>query len=189
MFLNYACHFGASEDDLKSIVDYVIDQRMDDGGFNCERDRWGAKHSSLHSTICVLEGIREYERNGYSYRLGELKAAAAASQEFVLMHQLFKSDRTGEIIHKDFLRLSFPGRWHYDILRALDYFQDAGVPWDERMRPACEVLMIKRRSDGRWPLRAHYPGRFHFEMEKLGQPSRWNTLRALRVIKTYQIDE
>ncbi len=187
MFLNYACYFGTDEDGLRSIVDYVINERMEDGGFNCERTRWGARHSSLHSTICVLEGIQEYARQGYSYRLDELEAAADTSPEFILMHQLYKSDHTGEIIHKDFLRLSFPGRWHYDILRALDYFQDAGVPWDERMRPACEVLLKKRRADGRWPLQANYPGALHFEMEKPGQPSRWNTLRALRVLNHYEM--
>jgi hypothetical protein len=187
MFLNYACYFGAEEDQLKSIVDYVIDERMGDGGFNCERIRGGARHSSLHSTISISEGIHEYERNGYSYRLGELQSAADSSREFILMHQLYKSDHTGEIIHKDFLRLSFPGRWHYDILRALDYFQDAGVPWDERMRPACEVLLKKRRSDGRWPMQARYPGKLHFEMERPGQPSRWNTLRALRVLTHYNL--
>ena len=188
MFLNYACHFGTNVEKLKSIVDYVIDQRMDDGGFNCERDQYGAIHSSLHSTICVLEGIQEYKRNGYTYRLDELKAAAVTSQEFILIHQLYKSDRTGEIIHKDLLRLSFPGRWHYDILRVLDYFQDVGVPWDERMRPACEVLLKKQRSDGRWPLQANYPGKFHIEMERPGKPSRWNTLRVLRVLKHYALD-
>ncbi|MGD8552106.1 MAG: hypothetical protein PVG02_00465, partial [Anaerolineales bacterium] len=95
------------------------------------------------------------------------------------------SDHTGEIIHKNFLRLSFPGRWYYDILRALDYFQDAGVEWDERMSDAIEVLLSKRRSDKRWPLQAKIPGKLHFEMEKAGQPSRWNTLRAIRVLKQY----
>ncbi len=188
MFLNYACYFGADEDQLKSIVDYVIHERMEDGGFNCERNRGGARHSSMHSTISLLEGMLEYERNGYTYRLDELQSAAASSREFILIHQLYKSDRTGEIIHKDFLRLSFPGRWHYDILRALDYFQNAGVPWDERMRPACEALLKKRRTDGCWPLQAGYPGKLHFEMEKPGQPSRWNTLRALRVLKYFGLD-
>ncbi len=187
MLLNYASYFGADEDRLKSIVDYVIDERMEDGGFNCERIRQGARHSSLHSTICVLEGIQEYARQGYTYRLDELNATAETSREFILLHELYMSDHTGEIIHNDFLMLRFPGRWHYNILRALDYFQDAGVSWDERMRPACEVLLKKRRADGRWPLHANYPGALHFEMEKPGQPSRWNTLRALRVLKHYNL--
>jgi hypothetical protein len=187
MFLSYACYFGTDEGRLKSIVDYIIDERMEDGGFNCERIRPGARHSSLHSTICVLEGIREYARQGYSYRLDDLEAAAGTSREFILLHQLYMSDHTGEIINKDFLMLRFPARWHYNILRALDYFQDAGVAWDERMRPACEVLLKKRRADGRWPLQANYTGALHFEMEKPGQPSRWNTLRVLRVLKHFNL--
>jgi hypothetical protein len=185
MFLNYACYFGIDEEMTHSIVDFVIEQHMPDGGFNCRKNRSGARHSSMHSTLSLLEGLWEYERSGYGYRLPELQAASRAAREFLLIHQLFLSDRTGEIIHKDFLRLSFPGRWRYDILRALDYFQDAGIPWDERMAPAHEVLVRKRRADGRWPLQAKIPGQVHFEMEKPGQPSRWNTLRAARVFQAY----
>jgi hypothetical protein len=185
MFLNYACYFRIEPDPLISIIDFVLEQQLPDGGFNCRFNREGARHSSMHSTISLLEGMWEYERCGYTYRVDELASARAAAQEFLLKHRLYKSDHTGEIIHKNFLRLSFPGRWYYDILRALDYFQDAGVEWDERMSDAIEVLLSKRRSDKRWPLQAKIPGKLHFEMEKAGQPSRWNTLRAIRVLKQY----
>lgn len=185
MFLTYACYFGIEADHLNSIIDFILEQQLPDGGFNCQYNRQGARHSSMHSTISLLEGMWEYKRSGYRYRLSELEKAAEQARQFLLMHHLFKSDRTGEIIHKNFLRLSFPGRWYYDILRALDYFQDAGIAWDERMRDAIEVLLDKRRSDGRWPLQAKIPGKVHFEMEKPGKPSRWNTLRALRVLKRY----
>lgn len=188
MFLNYACYFGIEQGMLHSIVDFILEQRMPDGGFNCRKNRSGARHSSMHSTISLLEGIFEYERRGYTYRLEELQDAARASREFLLMHQLYKSDRTGEVIHKDFLRLSFPGRWRYDILRALDHFQDAGIAWDDRMESALGVLLNKRRVDGRWPLQARIPGKIHFEMEQPGKPSRWNTLRALRVLRAYPPD-
>jgi hypothetical protein len=100
---------------------------------------------------------------------------------------LFKSDKTGDIIHIDMLRLSFPSRWKYDILRAFEYFRSAGCEWDERMKPAADILMKKRRKDGRWPLQAKHPGELHFEMEKAGKPSRWNTLRALRVLKAFPL--
>jgi hypothetical protein len=189
MFLNYACYFGIEQDMLHSIVDFILEQRMPDGGFNCEKNRFDVHHSSVHSTISMLEGIFEYERRGYTYRLEELQNAAQTSREFLLMHQLYKSDRTGEVIHKDFLRLSFPGRWRYDILRALDYFRDAGIAWDSRMQSAIEILLKKRRADGRWPLQARIPGKIHLEMEKPGKPSRWNTLRALRVLRTYLQDK
>jgi hypothetical protein len=129
-----------------------------------------------------LEGITEYEQNGYQYRLDELKRAQQLSVEFVLMHQLFLSDKTGEIIHKDFLKLSFPCRWRYDILRALDYFQYSKTKWDPRMDPAIEVLLKKRNKNLTWNVNAHHPGQIHFEMEKAGKPSQWNTLRALRVL-------
>jgi hypothetical protein len=186
MFLNYACHFKAPEKPLESVVDFILSQRMKDGGFNCRRNRSGARHSSLHSTLSVAEGIRSYYRNGYEYRLPELLEAEKSSQEFMLLHQLYISDRTGKIIKKDFLRLTFPGRWKYDILRALDYFQWAEAKYDPRMEPAFQVLLKKRRKDGRWNVQAKYSGQVHFEMEKAGQPSRWNTLRALRVLKHFK---
>ncbi len=188
MFLNIATYFGMPEEYFHSIVDFLIDLRMTDGGFNCRLNRSGARHSSMHSTLSVLEGLTTYEQQGYTYRLAELQAAKHSAVEFLLLHQLFRSDRTGEIIHKDFLRLSFPGRWRFDILRALDFFQAAGLDWDDRLAPAIDVLRKKRNKDGTWNVQAKIPGQVHFDMEKSGQPSRWNTLRALRVLAHFGMD-
>jgi len=185
MFLDYACHFGAPEADLRRIIDYVLTQQMGDGGFNCRRPR-GAHHSSMHSTLSVLEGILSYRQNGYRYRLAELEAVAAGGREFLLMHRLFRSDHTGEIIREDFLKFAFPPRWKYNILRALDYFWRADCPLDPRTTEAIDVVLQKRRSDGRWNVPSPHSGKLHFEMEKAGQPSRWNTLIALRVLGKYR---
>ena len=144
MFLNYASYFGVNEGDLESIIDFVIQEQMPDGGFNCQANRKGAVHSSLHSTISVLEGIFEYVVNGYSYRVTELKKMEKESREFILHHKLFRSDHTGEIIDKRMLMLSYPSRWKYNILRALDYFQFAGIKYDPRMQDAIDVLKKKR---------------------------------------------
>ncbi len=185
MLLNYASYFGMPIDQMRSIVDFLLDEHMADGGFNCQSNQSGAHHSSLHSTLSVLEGIQEYTENGYRYRLDELQKAALAGREFILLHRLYKSDRTGEIIRKNFTQLSFPPRWFYNILRSLDHFRAAGAPWDERMADAFGVLISKRSRDGRWPLQAARAGKVHFQMEHPRQPSRWNTLLALRVLKTY----
>lgn len=188
MMLNVMTFFGAPESDLRSLVDFVLGQRMLDGGFNCRSNRSGARHGSLHTTLSVAEGLHEYRRQGYNYRVEEVLQAEKSAREFMLLHRLFRSDHTGEVIHPSFLMLSFPGRWKYNILRALDYFQDARVARDERMSGAIEVLREKQRSDGTWPLQAKHPGETHFDMEKPGKPSRWNTLRALRVLRTYGTD-
>ncbi len=185
MFLNYACYFSEPQEQLESVVDFMLAQQMEDGGFNCQHNRSGARHSSLHSTLSVLEGILEYSRNCYDYRIEELENVASSSREFILQHRLFKSDHTGEIIHKELLKLSFPPRWKYNILRALDYFRKAEVSWDERMGDALEVLLAKRGADGRWPLQVAHPGAIHFSMEEPRTQSRWNTLMALRVLKAY----
>jgi hypothetical protein len=187
MFLNYACYFKANEEKLKSIIDYLFHQHMHDGGFNCTFNRSGAKHSSLHSTISVLEGILEYKSNGYNYRSNELNEVQKAAQEFILKHQLYISDRTGEIINKRFLAIPYPNRWYYNILRALDYFQYVNHPFDERMQRAIDVLLSKQNKDGTWNVQAKHPGQVHFEMEQAGKPSRWNTLRALRVLKKFNV--
>ena len=185
MFVNYASYFKAEPENLKGAVDFILSQIMPDGGFNCMKIRKGAVHSSLHTTLSVLEGIYEYERNAYTYRLNELKAAEKSAREFILIHQLFKSDKTGKTIHPNFLKFPYPCRWKYDILKALDYFQYSNAPYDERMQPALNFIIQKQSKDGTWKVNAKYPGEIHFEMEKAGKPSRWNTLRALRILKKY----
>jgi len=182
MFLNYASYFGEPEDNLRSIVDFILAQHMRDGGFNCRKNRSGAHHSSMHSTLSVLEGVNEYATNGYRYRLEELQRAADAGREFLLQHRLFRSDRTGLVIRQDFLRLSYPPRWKYNILRALDHFRASGAPWDPRLSDAIGEVVSRQRPDGRWLLAAGHPGEVHFAMEEAGAPSRWNTLLALRVL-------
>ena len=185
MFLDYGCYFKADEAALHSIADFIISEQLPDGGFNCYSNRQGAVHSSLHTTLSILEGIHQYVANGYDYRRLELEQMAAEAREFMLQHRLYLSDRTGEVIDKRFLMLSYPSRWRYDILRALDYFQAAKIEYDPRMQPALEVLMKKRRADGTWPVQAKHPGQVHFDMEQTGEPSRWNTLRALRVLRHF----
>jgi hypothetical protein len=185
MFLNYASYFNTHEKKLHSIVDSILNEIMPDGGFNCRTTRGGAKHSSLHSTLSVLEGFTEFQKAGYSYRKDKIQSAIESSIEFILLHQLFLSDRTGQIINKDFLKFTYPCRWKYDILRAMDYFQYAGIEWDNRMNAALKVLHQKRNKEGAWKVQAAYPGQVHFNMEKAGKPSRWNTLRALRVLNHF----
>lgn len=122
MFLNYASYFKTLEKKLHSIVDCILNEIMPDGGFNCKTTRSGAKHSSLHTTLSVLEGLTEFQKSGFTYRKEELISVKKSSIEFILLHHLFLSDRTGQIINKEFLKLTYPCRWKYDILRAMDFF-------------------------------------------------------------------
>lgn len=186
MLLNFAAYFRISEDKLESIVDSILDEIMEDGGFNCRTTRTGAKHSSLHTTISVLEGFLEFKRAGYDYRLDEIELAETTAREFILKHKLFLSDHTGEIIHKDFLKMPYPWRWKYNITRAMDYFRASDTEWDERMRPAMEEILKRRKSSGLWTCNAAHPGKIHFIMESAGKPSRWNTLICLRVLDKYR---
>jgi hypothetical protein len=150
---------------------------MPDGGWNCRRLA-GATHSSVHTTISVLEGLRQAELLG-RHELGEVQHRG---REFLLMHRLFRSDHTGEIIKPVFTRFAFPPRWHYDVLRSLDYFQAVNAPRDERLEDGIELVRSSQREDGRWDLQNSYKGKTYFELERLGTPSRWNTLRAMRVL-------
>lgn len=188
MFLNYASYFQTTEQKLHRVVDAVLSEIMPDGGFNCRTTRTGARHSSLHSTLSVLEGFTEFIKAGYTYRENEILKAIESSLDFILLHRLFLSDHTGLIVDKKFLQFTYPCRWRYDILRALDYFQHAGVPWDERMHPAIGKVLQKRNKNGTWNNPAAHPGVVHFTMEEAGKPGRWNTLRALRVLKHFGIE-
>jgi hypothetical protein len=189
MFLNYASYFGAQESKMNSIVDFLCSAQMKDGGFNCRINVGYAVHSSLHTTLSVLEGMTGYLKNGYTYRADDFYEIIPQAVEFILMHRLYKSDHTGEIISRAFMTPVYPPRWKYDILRALDYMRYAEIPYDPRMRDALDVIVSKRKKDGRWNSYSNYPGKVHFEMEPAGKPGRWNTLRALRVLKYYDWDE
>lgn len=185
MALGYCAYFGGDADQLATIVDFLLSQRMPDGGFNCQSNRSGARHAALNSTTCVVEGITAYERAGYTHRLGELLEARARSAELLLAHRLFRSHRTGEVIRAEFLRLHYPTRWYYDVLRGLDALREAGARDDQRMADALAVLTQRRRDDGRWVVNRAYPGRTHVQPEPAGKPSRWVTLLAKRVLRTY----
>jgi len=188
MFLNYASYFKTPEKKLHSIIDSILNEIMPDGGFNCRTTRSGAKHSSLHSTISVLEGFTEFQKTGFTYRKKEISDAIKTAVEFILMHRLFLSDHTGQIIDNNFLKLTYPCRWKYDILRAMDYFQYAGIKWDNRMNEALAHLNKKQNKDGTWNVHAAHSGQVHVIMEKAGKPSKWNTLRMLRVKKHFGIE-
>ncbi len=181
MVLSLLAYFQYDDPRVDTIVQHLLDQQMSDGGWNCRRAQ-GATHSSVHTTISVLEGLALYERQGNA-RSRPIRAAQRHGREFLLVHRLFRSHRTGEVIKPVFLRFAFPPRWHYDVLRGLDHFQAVNAPRDARLAEGIGVIEKSRLPDGRWPLQHTFPGKTHFEMERRGAPSRWNTLRALRVLQ------
>ena len=188
MVLSYASRFGAAEDRLAPFVDFLLDDTMPDGGFNCQRARSGAHHSSLHSTTSVLEGFAAYRAAGHGHRAAEVDAQAEAAREFILIHRFYRSDRTGAVINPAFLNFPVSPRWYYNILRGLDHFAAVGAPYDPRMDDALDVLVSKRGKDGRWKANAAKSGERHVDFEKAGKPSRLVTLAALRVLRTYRPD-
>jgi hypothetical protein len=180
MVLSILSYFNYEDARLETIIGYLLERQMPDGGWNCQRPH-GATHASVHTTINVLEGLRQFElQSGREVR--RVRAAQLRGREFLLAHRLFRSHRTGEIIKPQFIRFLFPPRWHYDILRALDYFQAVDAPGDPRLADAIDIVRTSQRKDGRWLLQNSYKGKTYFELERLGAPSRWNTLRALRVL-------
>lgn len=185
MFLNYASYFAAPAPKLETVVDFLLSVQLADGGFNCQINRRKVTHSSLHSTLSVLEGFQAYQTAGYIYRLDEVATQATQARAFILLHKLYKSDHTGRVINKDFLTLPSPPRWRYNILRALDHFRLAGSLYTPAMDDALEALETLKQKDGLWPRAAKLQGAVFFDMEPPRTASRWNTLAALRVQKTY----
>ncbi len=175
-----ASYFGQ---DVERIISLLLAEQLEDGGWNCEAER-GSTRSSLNTTICVLEALLEYERAGGS-RTG-VQEARLRGQEYLLERRLLRRQSTGEVINPDWLRFSFPTWWHYDVLRGLEYLRRAGVMPDERVAEAVELVASKRDGDGRWLLEKQHPGTMAVDLDELeGKPSRWNTLRALRVLDWY----
>jgi len=175
--------------DVHGIVDRLLAEQLPDGGWNCEA-AGGSTRSSFNTTICVLEALLAYERAARSSQ--DVIAARLRGQEYLLERRLFRRRSTGEVIERDrkggavWTRFAFPTWWHYDVLRGLDYLRSAGVAYDERMAEAIHLIASKCDSDGAWLLEVRYPGVMPVETDPgEGKPSRWNTLRALRVLNWY----
>jgi hypothetical protein len=176
--------------DVRGIVGRLLAEQLPDGGWNCEAEN-GSTRSSFNTTICVLEALLEHERSGGNSP--DVTAARLRGQEYLLDRRLFRRLSTGEAIERDrkggavWTRFAFPTWWHYDVLRGLEYLRRAGVAPDERVTEAVDLVASKRDGDGWWPLDVRYPGELLVETdEREGQPSRWNTLRALRVLRWHQ---
>ena len=177
-----SAYFG-QDAESKRIFDRLLTEQMADGGWNCEQEN-GSTRGSFNTTICVLEALLEHELSVGSSP--ELTTARLRGQEYLLERRLFRRQSTGEIVDPAWLQFSFPTWWHYDVLWGLEYLCKAGITPDERVAEAIQLVESKRDGDGRWLLENRYPGTMPIEMdESEGQPSRWNTLRALRVLDWY----
>ncbi len=176
--------------DVRGIVDRLLAEQLPDGGWNCEAAN-GSTRSSFNTTICVLEALLAHERAvGGS---PEVTGARLRGQAYLLERRLFRRRSTGEVIARDrkggaaWTRFAFPTWWHYDVLRGLEYLRSAGVAPDGRVGEAIDLVASKRDGDGRWPLETRHPGAMPIEIDAgEGRPSRWNTLRALRVLRWYE---
>lgn len=186
MELGMLAYFGFKDPRVHRVAEYLVEKQMADDGWNCRHWR-GATHGSFHSTCSVLEGLWEY-RQAYPKSTLPLAEAQAAGREFLLVHHLYKSHRTGEIVNEKMLQFPYLPQWKYDILKGLDHFQNAGAPRDERAGDAIEVLLSKRDAEGRWPQYTRQAGKYFFTLESPSKPSRGNTLRALRVLNWWQGD-
>jgi hypothetical protein len=164
------------------LANQLLAEQLQDGGWNCEAPR--SQRSSFHTTICVLEGLLEYDRAGR--KSAAVTKSRKRAENYLLERAMFLSLRTGKVIDKRWCRFSFPTFWHYDVLRGLDYLRNAAIKPDGRVSEAIEIVIQRRHQNGRWPLNLLHPEHIPLQMENsVGGASRWNTLRALRVLRWY----
>lgn len=186
MLLSLVCYGQLEAAEINEIVDYILSHQMPDGGWNCA---WDSAHNrsdlgSVHTTLSVLESLADYKKNGYTYRLPEIQVQVLQGEEFLLQRELFKSRKTGNPIHPDMISFHYPCRWKYDCFRALEYFTCVQHLYDSRMQPTLDLVtkVLEKGCVGRGK---RYPGKIHFPLET-GTKGRFNTFRALRILKTYQ---
>ena len=187
MILSILAYFNIRDERLVSMAEHLLNEQMKDGGWNCQKYN-GAKHSSFHTTISVLEGLYEYLEK-FSKHSIDITRSRDRAIEFLLEHRLYKSHRTDRVVDDRMTRFHFPPRWYYDVMRVLDYFQKSDTDKDPRMQDAIDLVYNKRTPEGTWKLPARYGGKVFFELETTGKPSRWNTLRALRVLNWWESED
>ncbi len=184
MLLGMACYGQMQDERMNQMIDYILKHQFRDGGWNCEWSREKKpKKSSLHTTISVLEALFEYEKNECDYRFDDIARAVPKAWEFILRKRLFRSVRTQEVINHDMMTFHYPTRWKYDAFRALEYFQMIKLPYDMRMQEALDLIVAQMEKGYITPGK-QYSGKIHFKVEETKE-SRFNTLRALKIIKFY----
>ena len=184
MILGLACYGKIQDPRVFEMVDYILKHQFRDGGWDCEWERSPKpKKSSLHTTISVLEAFFEYEKCEYDYRFAEIAKAIPKAWEFMLKKRLFRSVRTKQVINHDMISFHYPTRWKYDAFRALEYFQSIKLPMDIRMHEAIDVIN-EQMEKGYITKGKAYTGKIHFKLEE-GKESRFNTLRALKILRFY----
>ena len=185
--LSILAYFNIPDPRLVSMAEHLLNEQMNDGGWNCQKCN-GATHGSFHTTISVLEGFHEYLEKHHEHSTEIIRSRDRAI-EFLLKHRLYRSHRTGQVVKDKMTRFHFPPRWYYDVMRVLDYFQHDRISRDARMQDGIGLVDKRRKPDGWWILPAGHGGKVFFEFETEGKPSRWNTLRALRVLKWWNAGE
>ncbi len=200
LILSLLSYFNIEDERLPKLARFLLKEQLADGGWNCLHI-FGDTHSSFHTTILVLEGLREYEKQHKEYLenstqdqnkdsiekphkdiLKDILRTRQEALEFLSIHHFYKSHRSGKVFDPRMTRFSFPPRWRYDVMRCFDFLQEVDAPWDDRMTDAAGLILKKRNKEGLWPLQGKHSGRVWFDMEQAGQPSRWNTLRGYRIL-------
>lgn len=181
MLVLLAGSFGHRDERLDNAVSWLLSQQLADGGWNCDTVRNGSRHGSFHTSVTVLDALTAYRTRGGI----PVDDAMAGGREFFLRHRLFLSQRTGQVVDPAFERFPFPPQWHFDVLRGLEHFAAVEAARDERLSDAVAVVLQRRQADGRWPVQRGHAGRQWFRMEERG-PSRWATLRCLRVLRWWE---
>lgn len=177
MVLNYACYFCPDEPRIVKLVEHLLEVQKRDGGFTWDLH---SEKGEPHTTICVLEGLGQFRASVPGHGLSRLQSAEENAMAFLLFNRLFMDNPD-----KRFRKLSFPYRYRYDLLRVLEYFTSQQIPYDPRIQPALDWLQAKRNKDGLWYLENQHKGNVHFQMEEVGKPSRFVTLKALSILKHF----
>lgn len=182
LILSLCCYFGYHHENIHTVAHYLIGQQGKEGNW-LPNDAEESLPYTFDTTLLILEGLLHY-RLRYTPSTGEIARGEARGQEFLLKHELYLDG--GKPIKPSWMSFAFPPYWFYDVLSALDYFRQFRENSDDRLQAGMDLVSKKQNPDQTWNLGRKHPGKTHVEMEDPRKPSKWNTLRALRVLKWWE---
>ena len=172
----------------KAINWLIKHQRYDDGiaqapeGWPYRYEKCWGTHTCHMGIVKTLKALAEIPPNKRSKSVNN---TIENSVNYLFKHHLYKkSHDLSQVGHQDWIKFGFPRLWQTDALEMLEILINLDY-YDKRMQDAVDLIVNKQNNEGKWNMERTFNGRFQTSIEPKGKPSKWNTLKALKVLKRF----